>query len=228
MAKDLFTELGKLKKNILYLGSMVEENVRQAVKAFTENDVDLAKKIESHDDEVDRTEIKVEEHCLKILALHQPVAGDLRFVVTVLKINNDLERIGDLAVKIAKKVIISNRSDTIRFLANRQSIPEEFNKMFDRTIWILTKAIDAFVNEDADLAYKVCIWDDEVDESKNKIRKELEELINKEPSQHIYLSMLLSVSRSLERIADHATNIAEDVIYMLQGRIVRHDAEEFS
>ena len=227
MAKGLFTELEKLKGRLLLLGSMVEENVRNSMKAFKAYDDDLALQVQDKDNEIDRTEITVEEECLRILALHQPVASDLRFVVTVLKINNDLERIGDLASKIAKKVKVI-RKDSRLNLANVITIPEEIDEMAEKTVRLLKKSLDAFVREDADLAYKVLLWDDEIDSAKNTIRGKLEEIQQQDPSQYIYLGILLSISRSLERIADHATNIAEDVIYMLQGRIIRHDQEEIS
>ena len=227
MARGLFSELEKLKNRILLLGSMVEENVRNSMKAFKAYDDDLALQVQDKDNEIDRTEITVEEECLRILALHQPVASDLRFVVTVLKINNDLERIGDLASKIAKKVKVI-RKDSRLNLANVITIPEEIDEMAEKTVRLLKKSLDAFVREDADLAYKVLLWDDEIDSAKNTIRGKLEEIQQQDPSQYIYLGILLSISRSLERIADHATNIAEDVIYMLQGRIIRHDQEEIS
>ena len=227
MARGLFNELEKLKTRILLLGSMVEENVRNSMKAFKSFDDDLALQVQDKDNEIDRTEITVEEECLRIFALHQPVASDLRFVVTVLKINNDLERIGDLASKIAKKVKIIKKDSRFN-LAFAITIPEEIDEMAEKTVRLLKKCLDAFVKEDADLAYKVLLWDDEIDEAKHTIRRKLEEIQQQDPSQFLYLGILLSITRSLERIADHSTNIAEDVIYMLQGRIIRHDQEEIS
>ncbi|MEW6427821.1 MAG: phosphate signaling complex protein PhoU [Thermodesulfobacteriota bacterium] len=225
MAKRLRVELDKLKERILLLGSMVEENVRNGVKAFLSNDPVLAVQVQKKDDDIDRTEISVEEECLRILALHQPVAGDLRFVVTVLKVNNDLERIGDLASKIAKKLLFLKRENKDISLVN---VPEELFDMNEKTLALLKNSLDAFVREDADLAYKVLIWDDEIDEAKAVIRRKLEEIQQQDPSQHVYLASLLSITRNLERIGDHATNIAEDVIYMMQGRIIRHDISEIS
>ena len=227
MARGLLNELEKLKTRILLLGSMVEENVRNSMKAFKACDDDLALQVQDKDNEIDRAEITVEEECLRIFALHQPVASDLRFVVTVLKVNNDLERIGDLASKIAKKVKVI-RKDTRFNLACAITIPAEIDEMAEKTILLLKKSLDAFVQEDADLAYKVLLWDDEIDLAKHTIRRKLEEIQQQDPSQFLYLGILLSITRSLERIADHATNIAEDVIYMLQGRIIRHDPEEIA
>ena len=226
--RELFHELDKLKKRILYLGTLVEESMQNAYKAFADHDLLLAAVVKEKDDHIDEVEIQVEEKCLQILALQQPVASDLRFVVTVLKINNDLERIGDLSVKIADKILLLDNVDRQGEQRHAIVVPEEFNDMFQKTIWILRKCLDAFVDEDVDLAYKVCIWDDEIDAAKLHIRQKLEEILKQDPSQHVYLALLLSVSRSLERAADHCTNIAEDVIYMMQGRIIRHDLGEIS
>lgn len=227
VARGLLVELEKLKTRILLLGSMVEDNVRNSMKAFKAYDDDLALQVQNKDDEIDRAEITVEEECLRIFALHQPVASDLRFVVTVLKINNDLERIGDLASKIAKKVKVIKK-DSRYNLADVITIPDEIDEMADKTVRLLKRSLDAFVQEDSDLAYKVLIWDDEIDQAKHMIRRKLEEIQQRDPAQFLYLGVLLSITRSLERIADHATNIAEDVIYMLQGRIIRHDQEEIA
>ncbi len=225
MARNLQAELDKLKERILLLGSMVEENVRNAIRAFLGNDLALAQQVKQRDDDIDETEISVEEECLRILALHQPVAGDLRFVVTVLKINNDLERIGDLGSKIAKKLLFLRRENKIH---GAVTVPSELHDMHEKTLRLLQSSLDAFVHEDPDLAYKVLVLDDEVDEAKHVIRRKLEEIQQQDPSQHVFLSSVLSITRSLERIGDHATNIAEDVIYMLQGRIIRHDADEIA
>ncbi len=225
MARNLQAELDKLKERILLLGSMVEENVRNAIRAFLGNDLALAQQVKQRDDDIDDTEISVEEECLRILALHQPVASDLRFVVTVLKINNDLERIGDLAANIAKKLLFLRRENKIH---DAVTVPEELHDMHEKTLRLLQYSLDAFVHEDADLAYKVLVLDDEVDEAKHIIRRKLEHIQQQDPSQHVYLSSVLSITRSLERIGDHATNIAEDVIYMLQGRIIRHDTDEIN
>lgn len=222
MARNIQTEIDKLKKRILYLGTEVEENVQRAVKSLIQRDKELASEVVEKDIEIDRIEIDVEEECLRVLALHQPVAGDLRFLVTVLKINNDLERIGDLAAKIADKVLLLSKIDAVKASAKGIQIPDIFEDMYEKTIWMLKKCLDAFVNEDSDLAYKVCLTDDEVDDAKRIIREQLEEIIQKDPSQQVYLAKVLGVARCLERIGDHCTNIAEDLIYMMQGKIIRH------
>jgi len=223
MARNIRTEIEKLKNHTVYLGTVVEENMQRAVKSLLERDAELAREVMRTDTEkIDHIEIDVEEECLRIMALHQPVAGDLRFLVTVLKINNDLERIGDLAAKIADKVVLMQETDPVKFASDTMRVPEMFRAMFEKTLWMFRKTMDAFVDEDTDLAYRVCLADDEVDGKKRAIRQELEEISMKDPGQHVYLAKLLSVARSTERIADHCTNICEDIIYMAQGRIVRH------
>ncbi|MFH2122099.1 MAG: phosphate signaling complex protein PhoU [Pseudomonadota bacterium] len=223
MAANIQTEIETLKGHIVYLGTVVEENLQCAIKALIEKNPDLAFQVVQTDRvEVDTLEIDVEEACLRIMALHQPVASDLRFLVTVLKVNSDLERIGDLVAKIADKVLLLYKLDPVKFLADSMQVPEMFNGMFDKTLCMFRQAMEAFINEDTDLAYKVCLADDEVDKAKRAIYNELEEIIMDDPAQHVYLAKLLSVARSTERIADHCTNICEDIIYMQQGKIVRH------
>ena len=227
MIKNLHLELEKLRTRILQLGSEVEKNLFRTEEALLHWDETMAREITASDEDIDRIEISVEEKCLQILAQHQPVASDLRFVVTVLKINIDLERIGDLAVKIADRVIMLARKNIHEFKADDSvQFPEQFAHMFAETKKMVKMSLDSFVNEDADLAYKVCLWDDEVDAAKSVIREQIEEILRQNPEQHKHLAMLLSVSRSLERIADHATHIAENVLYMLQGRIVRHEMDD--
>ncbi len=227
MIKNLELELEKLKTRIIQLGSEVEKNLFRAEKALLLWDEAIAREIIDSDTDIDRLEISVEEKCLQILAQHQPVAGDLRFVVTVLKINNDLERIGDLAVKIADRAIILIGKNVNELKSDKgMRFPEQFAHMFAETKKMVKMCLDAFVEEDADLAYKVCLRDNEIDEAKAVIRRQTEEIYRENPEQNKYLAMLLSVSRSLERIADHATHIAEDVIYMLQGQIVRHEMDD--
>lgn len=227
MASDIRKELEKIKKRIIYLGTSVEGNLQKAIRALQGFDVELAHEVKKNDLEIDRTEVNIEDQCLEILALHQPVAGDLRFLVTVLKINIDLERIGDLAVKIADKVmLLSFPKKRSRILGGHPLVQEKLNEMFNSTSWMLNKCLDAFAQENTGLAFKVILADDQVDESKNLIRSLLEETIQNDPQKHAYLGMLLSVSRCLERIADHATNICEDIIYMQEGKIIRHKIDQ--
>jgi phosphate transport system protein len=229
VASDIRKELEKVKKRILYLGTAVENNLHRAIRSLQNYDIELAQEVKKADLEIDKTEVGLEDQCLEVLALHQPVAGDLRFLVTVLKINSDLERIGDLASKIADKVLLIGRSgqQTAR-LPDLPKVHKELQKMVDSATWMLSNCLNAFAQEDADLAFNVILADDEVDRAKNMIRSLLEENVQKDLSKYAYLTMLLSVSRSLERIADHTTNICEDIIYMLQGKIVRHVIDNYT
>lgn len=224
MALNIQREITALRGHIVYLGTVVEENFQCAIKALLEKNPDLANQVKQTDRiEIDHIEIDVEKECLRIMALHQPVASDLRFLVTVLKVNSDLERIGDLVAKIADKVLLLYNADPAMFLSESLQVPEKFHFMFDRTLWMFRQALEAFVNEDTDLAYKVCLADNEVDQAKLEIYGELENILLDEPTQQVYLAKLLSVARSTERIADHCTNICEDIIYMQQGKIIRHN-----
>ncbi|TBV79412.1 MAG: phosphate signaling complex protein PhoU [Desulfobulbaceae bacterium] len=216
-------EIEKIKNRIGEIGTLIEENIQRAFKSLLTGDVDLARQVICFDqEEINPLEIVIEEECLRIMALYHPVAGDLRFLVAVLKLSGDLERIGDLAAKIADKVIQIKTLDPKVFAGEEIMIPEMFQAMYEKTIIMLRQTMEAFHHEDTDLAYKVCLTDDEVDSDKRAIRMELEEIITRNPDQHIYLTKLLGVARSLERIADHCTNICEDVIFVARGKIVRH------
>jgi phosphate transport system protein len=220
MRVHLEREIENLKKEILTLGAMAEQSVRQATLAIRNRDEVLARGVIEKDIEIDKMEIEVEEACLKILALHQPVAIDLRFIVAVLKINSDLERIGDLAVNVAERAA---------FLATQPSVDIlfDFVGMVVKVQEMLRKSIDALVNLSADLAREVCASDDEIDAMNRQMYLIVHDRIDSQPDQTESLIHLLSASRHLERIADHATNIAEDVIYMIEGEIVRHCTEEY-
>ena len=208
-------ELDKLKKSILSLGAMVEERVRMAIQALELREANLAEKIIRSDYKIDEFEVEVEEECLKILALHQPVAVDLRFIIAVIKINNDLERIADEAVNIAERVQIIAKRERI-------DIPFDYTLMAEKTASMLKKSLDALVNMNDVLALNVLKLDDEIDEMKNHAYDVVKQAIGEYPDRVGYLINLLLMCRHLERIADHATNIAEEVIYMVQGEIVRH------
>jgi phosphate transport system protein len=190
--------------------------VQMAVQALLERNAALARTVEGRDDDIDKREVEIEEDCLKILALHQPVAIDLRFIIAAMKINNDLERVGDLAVNIARKALSFIEEPAIE-------IRLDIAGMWQKTHAMLRDSLDALVNLDGPLAIDVCRRDDEVDRIKREIRVGAEEQIRREPEKVRPLMRLLAVSRNLERIADCATNIAEDVIYMSEGRIIRHN-----
>lgn len=220
MAVHLQKEIEDLKRKVLSLGADVEENVHKAVLSLQKRDSTLAEQIIAADYYIDRREVDLEEDCLKILALHQPVAIDLRFVIAVLKINNDLERIGDLAVNIAERAVFLTSEPPI-------DIPFDFPGMSEKTKIMLKNSLDALVNMDAKLARAVCAADDEVDAINRKMYGQVQDGIRKNLEQIESLIHYLGVARHLERIADHATNIAEDVIYMVDGEIARHKTEDF-
>ena len=215
--KHFSRELEKIKKEILSLGAKVEEQVRMAIQAVETNDAELAKQIIKSDFNIDEMEVEIEEDCLKILALHQPVAVDLRFLIAVIKINNDLERIGDQAVNIAERVDVIAKRDLSEFFFDYTSMGEKVQQM-------LKMSLDALVNMDYDVAYSVVMRDDEVDQIKGDAYDRIKQAMSKHPDKIGYLINLLLISRHLERLADHTTNIAEEVIYLIEGEIIRHAA----
>jgi phosphate transport system protein len=208
-------ELEKLKKKLLALSALVEENLRRSFIAVDKRDPELARAVILGDVRIDEAEVEVEEECLKVLALHQPVAADLRFVVAFLKINNDLERIGDLAVNIAHKAVALA-------VMPRVEMPFDLAQMGLDTQQMLADSLDALVNADVGLAHDVCARDGGIDAMKHQMRQAATRRIREEPHMVDALLTLLAAARNLERIADHATNIAQDVIYIIQGRDVRH------
>lgn len=215
MRKHLERDISKLKEKLLSLSSMVEDRVYKATKAVIDRDKSLAEAVTGGDEEIDDMEVEIEEECLKVLALNQPVAFDLRFIVAVLKINNDLERIGDLALNIASRA---------RSLADLHKPKSnfDFEEMMIRVKEMLSKGIQSLIHFDANLAKEVCRSDRDVDATHRDAFQYLQEMMKKYPEDLEPLVHYLSVSRILERIADHSTNIAEDVLYMVEGAIVRH------
>lgn len=220
MTKHFITEIDHLKELTLALSAEVEDSVRLAVKSLDDRNPELGQQVIDYDRTIDEKEVHLEEECLKILALYQPVAVDLRYVVAVLKLNNDLERIGDLSVNIAERAI---------FLASRDPVPVpiDFTDMVDKSRAMLKQALDAMVNMDVRVAHQVCAADDEVDAMNREVFVKVQDGIRAHTEHLESLIHLLSVARHLERIADHATNIAEDVIYLVDGVIVRHRAEDY-
>jgi phosphate transport system protein len=215
MARHFHKELEKIKKMILSLGAMVEERVRRIATAVTERDAGRAQEIIRSDYEVDEMEVEIEEECLKIMALHQPVAIDLRFLVAVIKINNDLERIADETVNIAQRIKTMVKEKPVVFAFDYETMTVEVEKM-------LKMSLDALVNMDVDMAFKVVTMDDEVDNIHRQVYQLIRDEISHHPEQMAYLINFYLISRHLERIADHATNVAEEVIYLIEGEIVRH------
>jgi phosphate transport system protein len=213
--KHLERDLEQLHRDILSLSANVEEIIDKAGRALRERRMDLAEQVLYGDDEVDTREVHIEEECLKILALHQPVAADLRRVATVIKINSDLERIADLAANIAERA---------KYLISQPEfpIPTRLERMIDLSTMMVRGAIDSFVNLDANAARKLCTLDDEVDRYNREIIEELYQVMRQNPDSIPAAMHCFSASRHVERIADHATNIAEDVIYLVEGEIARH------
>ncbi len=218
MSAHMQLEIERLKRKVLSLSALVETRLHEAVKSLHARDREISQMVIRGDAEVDQAEVEVEEECLKILALHQPVASDLRFVVAVLKITNDLERIGDLAVNIARK--------TLAFVGQTEfQFPFDLVEISQRTELMLRDSLDCLVHLDTTLARQVCARDAEVNAMKRAIRERTEQEIRKHPEQVTLLLKLMAACRNLERVADLATNIAEDVVYMVDGQIIRHQVE---
>jgi phosphate transport system protein len=215
MSKHLERDLNNLQRAILTMAGAVEEAIHKAIRSLQDRDPDLAHDVIDGDSTIDEEENRIEEECLKILALHQPVAVDLRRTAAALLINVDLERMADLAEDIAERTLS---------LAQRPPapVPAKLQRMTDLTTTMVRRSLDAFVNLDAPLARAVCRLDDEVDQLNNAIIDELVHLMQRAPEMIEQALSLFSATRHLERIADHATNIAEDVIYLVEGAIVRH------
>ncbi|NOY13508.1 MAG: phosphate signaling complex protein PhoU [Deltaproteobacteria bacterium] len=215
MAVLMQQELEILKNRLLALSAEVEERVKQAVQALLSADRKLAERVKGGDAQIDNMEIELEEECLKILALHQPVATDLRFIVSVLKINNDLERVADFAVNIADRAI--DLSGAIKV-----DCPYDVETMAELVENLLKMALDSLVERDADMARKTIQLDDDVDRMHRENFAKVKEAIRSSPTSLDGLVYYLSISRYLERMADLATNIAEDVVYQVDGEIIRH------
>ena len=220
MPLHLQRELDRLDRQILTVGGLVEKNFAKGVRAILTRDVALANEVIDSDEEVDDLEVEVEEECLKIIALHQPVAKDMRYIVTTMKINNDLERIGDLAVNLSKRgILLSNEPGF--------DLPETFSKMAEAAERMLKMSLDAMITQDVAKAHQVRLDDDIVDDMNSDIYDYVKDKLVSGDKEHVAgLIHLLTAARHLERLADHVTNIAEDVIYMLKGEIVRHKHRE--
>lgn len=214
MTVHLANALEGLKKSLLSFASSVEAQVRLALSAFEERDLEKAKQVIANDHPLDEQEIDLEEQCLQVLALYQPVALDLRFVICALKIANDLERIGDLAVNIAERTI------AVAALPLEQStLP--YQQMAEMVIKMLNDSLESFVKKDTELAVKVVEFDEQVDDIHRSNYGLVEKLVREQPENAATLIQYMAFSRYFERVADLATNIAEDVLYLVKGRIIR-------
>ncbi len=220
MSLHLQRDLDALKKEILQLGNLVESAINTAILALNNREASLGMKVASLEQEINEKEVYIEEECLKILALHQPVAVDLRFIVVVLKVNNDLERMGDFADNIAKRAM---------FLSTQEPIPVFREFVSDLPVLVrsmVRKSLDALVTLDVDLANTVIEMDDQVDEINRRMYSEVQKIIHNDVSKTEVAISLLSSSRYMERIADLSTNIAEDVLFMVEGKVIRHHDPE--
>jgi len=216
MSLHLQRDLDALKKEILQLGDMVESSINKAILALTERRPELLPQVFDEEINIDAKEVQIEESCLKVLALHQPVAVDLRFIVVVLKVNNDLERMGDFAVNVAKRTVSLIKQEPI-------PCPPGFSDIMPETIRTMVhNSLNALVHLDVDMARDVIEMDNAVDEVNRQMYVDLKALMQKDSTTVDRAVELLSCSRYLERIADLSTNIAEDVIFMAEGEVVRH------
>jgi phosphate transport system protein len=219
MKVHLHRDLERLEAHVIALSERVQDAVRTAVQSLKGGRFDLAALVIDGDAEIDRHEVEIEEECLKVLALHQPVAVDLRFITACLKIDNDLERVGDLAANIAERAADMTLLDTI-------PIPRELELMSEAAARMIRESLESFVRQDAELARKVLADDDEIDSFHRRIFESMIATMRAEPDRVEACLLMISVSRYLERIADHATNIAEDAYYLVKGEIIRHKARQ--
>jgi phosphate transport system protein len=215
MQRHFEQELQDLKGKILRMGGLVEEQVQGALRALIERDSDLARKIIANDRQVNTLDVEVDEECLRLLALQQPAARDLRFITTAMKISTELERISDLAENICERAIELNEEPQLKPYID---VP----RMANWSLRMVKESLDAFVNHDADLARKVCMDDDFVDDLTHQLFRELLSFMLENPQTITRAIRITFIAKYLERIADHATNVAELVVYMVEGKIIRH------
>jgi phosphate transport system protein len=208
-------ELRELKESMLFEGELVQKAVQNAVKALQTRDSDLARKVIEDDDVINTKEVEIDEFCLKLLALRQPAAKDLRFIATAIKINYDLERMGDMAVNICERVLELNLEPQLKPYIDLPQMAEIAQTM-------VKESLDAFVKEDPQLAWKVTQDDEKVDQLNEQIFRELLTYMSEDLKTISRATRLLFISKYLERLSDHAVNIAELVIFFVQGKIIRH------
>lgn len=213
------SELEKLKECLPAMATLVEETLRDAIKALVERDSDLIQKTMAQEDKINQMENTIDEICLKLLALRQPMAVDLRFITSAMKIVTDLERMGDQAINICERAASLNQEPQIKPYIDIPRMAEIVQSM-------LRDVLDAFVNRNSALARSVCARDDIVDGLNDQVHRELLTYMISDPRTITRAVHLMIVSRCLERIADHATNVAEDVIFMVDARVIKHHAEE--
>jgi len=217
MSKHLERDLERLQKHIVQFAGIVEESIYKAVRAMQDHNADQAAEVIDGDEAINQAENDITEECLKIMALYQPVATDLRRIATTLMITTDLERMGDQAKHVAEAAVA--------LASPPVAIPNKFSQMTDIALTMVRQSLDSFVNLDSQLARRVIRMDDEVDRYNDEIIAELTLAMKQSPNAVDTGLVLFAATRQLERIADHATNIAEDVIYLIEGEIVKHRPE---
>ncbi len=220
MSKHLQRDIDYLKKEILTLGAMVGETISKAVYALVDRRSELIEEVIGSDYKINDKEVMIEEECLKALALHQPVAGDLRFIIVVLKVNDDLERMGDLAVNIAERAKYLTRKEKL-------NVSLDFELMAEKVETMVQSSLKALTERDTKLARDVLQMDDEVDALNRQMYDVLQKVMIEDSTTVKRSVHMLSTSRHLERIADLATNIAEDVVFMVDGELIRHRTEDY-
>lgn len=213
--KSFDKELHDLKEKLLLMGGRVERAIRDAIKALEERNSEMAQRIIDDDDVVDNEEVEIDELCLRLLALRQPAARDLRFITTAMKVNYDLERIGDMAVNVSERVLELNKEPQLKPYITLPEMTLTVQQM-------LRDSLNAFVNENPDMARSVVAEDEKVDQALKEVYDELVDFMAKDFGSVPRATQLLFISKYLERIADHAVNICELVIFMVEGKIVRH------
>ena len=215
MQRHFHEEIDALKQTLLAMGGLVEDQIRHVMRALVERDDALAQEVIERDQQVNAYDVEVDETCVSLLALHQPAAGDLRFITTAMKIVTDLERMGDQAVNIAQRVLELNREPQLKPYIDLPRMAEKAQRM-------VKGSLDAFVARDTELARRVCAEDAEVDALKEQIFRELLTFMMEDARTIPRAIRLILISRFLERVADHATNVAEMVIYLVDAKMVRH------
>ncbi len=220
MHQSFHKEMEKIQLNFLNLGGLVEERVRMACSAIASHDEEILSYIMKSDYEIDEKEVEIEEECLKILALYQPVARDLRFLIAMIKINSEIERIGDYAVKIAMRVKSITHHNSIK-------LNFDYQPMADKVSIMLKMSLDSLVQRDVKMAHNIFLLDDEVDLMRNQAYKTVTAEVSKYPEQAACLINNYLLAHHLERVADRSTNIAEEVIYMVEGEIIRGERDLF-
>lgn len=215
MERHFDQQLGALRKNLIQMASLVETAIANAVKSLIERDSKLAQGVIKSDEDIDSLELEIDKQCVDLLALRQPLAIDLRFITSSIKITNNLERMGDLAVNIAERVIPLSQEPQLKPLID---IP----RMATITQTMVKDSIDAFVNRDTELARSVYERDSTVDALNDQIFRELLTYMMQDPRNITRAVHLVLISRHLERIADHSTNIAEEVVYIVKAKVVKH------